>query len=126
MRKFLMTITAVLCCTMTMNVLTSCISKDEIKSKLIGTWTEQNDLFTNVLTLDEEAHFTFQTHITELSGSGSYIYEYYDNGDKMVVASKRLILIYSGKARQSLQVHKLTGSTLQMSDSYGHTFHFKK
>ena len=121
MRKYIITLAAVLCCAITMMVFNSC-SKDEeeMKSELVGTWTEQNDLFTDVLILNEDDLFSFQSHIPNYNGSGNYAFE------KKGTVTGLLILNYNNKEPRKLEILKLNGSTLEMSDRYGNTFHFRK
>ena len=117
----------VLCMVMS---LSSCESEDEMRSKLIGTWTEKNDLFTDELTLDEEGYFQFTSHVTRYTGSGQYVYMYRENTSGSVGKGKVvniLTLNYRTKAESmTLDIKKLTNSTLQMTDRFGNTFKFTK
>ena len=121
MKKIMMTLAAVFCCTMAMMVFNACQSEEEMRSELVGTWTEKNDLFTDVLKLDEDGNFTFQSHIPLYSGTGSYILVRKRNG-----AAGRLTLNYLSKDSQFLVIQKLNSSTLELSDNYGNFFYFKK
>ena len=120
MKKMLFTLAAVLCCAMTIMMLHSCSkSEEELKSELVGTWTEQNNLFTDILTLNEDGLFSFQSHISRYNGSGSYVF------------TKRksvgyITLNYNNKEPQVLEVRKLEGSTLELTDQYGNIFRLRR
>ena len=118
----MMTLAAVFCCAMTIMVLNAC-SKDEeeLKSELVGKWTEQNDLFTDVLMLNEDGLFSFQSHIPLYNGSGNYDFE---KSKGTLVGF--LVLKFNGKEAQKLDITKLNGSTLEMTDRYFNSFHFRK
>lgn len=130
MKKVLLTIAAVVCCAMTMSImLTSCEeSEDKMLNKLIGTWTEKNDLFTDVLTLNEDNTFQFSSHLQNYNGSGYYVFERDHKGgigsQSNVVAT--ITLNYAGKSSSYLVIHNLTNSTLEVSDRFGNKFTFKK
>ena len=121
MKKFLLVLAAVFCCAMAMTVFGSC-SKDEVKSDLVGVWTEKNDLFTDVLTLNEDGLFNFQSHTPRYSGSGSYVYDFKLQG----IVVNFLTLHYTNKESQTLEIRKLNSNTLELTDRYGYVFHFKK
>ncbi len=142
MKKMLMTLAAVLCCAMVTSVFTSCReSEEEVQSKLVGTWTEKNDLYADELTLNEDGSFTFRSsavpsmraHANRYSGSGSYKLERkkspnynFDLNNYREQYTDILYLIYSNKDTQTLEIRKVTSSELEMSDRYGYTFHFGK
>ena len=121
MKNIIMT-AAIFCCTMTTTVLTACReSEEELQAKLVGTWTERNDLYNDVLTLNEDATFTFrstatapnyQSHANLYNGSGSYKYEFYLASDI--------------KQNQDLRVRKLTNSKLEMTNYNGDIFRFSR
>ena len=142
MKKILMTLAAVLCCLVTMIMVPAC-SKDndaEIKNDLVGTWTEKNSLFTDILTMKEDGTFTFQSHLQLYNGSGTYRSEnvthqepnvnYGSSGNNgytnNTTVVRTLILNYTGKGTELLDILKCTSSKLEMTDRYGNTFHFSK
>ena len=139
MKNIIMT-AAIFCCTMTTTVLTACReSEEELQAKLVGTWTERNDLYNDVLTLNEDATFTFrstatapnyQSHANLYNGSGSYKYELYLASDikqnPNEVFKGILHLIYGGKQTQDLRVRKLTNSKLEMTNYNGDIFRFSR
>ena len=128
MRHFVKTLVAVLCCLMIATVFTSCQkSEDEMKSDLIGTWTESNKLFTDILRINEDGSFSFKCHVAVYNGEGHYRYERSSslgvNGVKRV--ADLLILNYGSKASQTLEIKKLNSSTLELAD-FSNTFHLSK
>ena len=128
MRHFVKTLVAVLCCLMIATVFTSCQkSEDEMKSDLIGTWTESNKLFTDILKINEDGSFAFKCHVAVYNGEGHYRYE--RTGRTGIDGKKAtldlLILNYGSKSSQTLEIRKLNSSTLELAD-YGNTFHFSK
>ena len=140
MKKILTTLAAVLCCTMTTTVFTACQrSEEETQNMLVGTWTEKNDLYKDVLTLNEDGTFTFQStalspsaqaHANLYNGSGSYKYEIYLASDITQNPNDAfrgiLHLIYSGKQTQTLRVRKLTDSTLELTNYNGDILRFSR
>ena len=143
MKKIIMTFTAVLCCAVMTSVFIACReSEEEVQSKLMGTWTEKNDLYTDVLTLNEDGSFSFRSdaipsmksHANLYSGSGSYKFErikspnynFNLNTYNRELYADYLHLIYSNKETQTLEIRNLSSSELEMSDRYGYTFHFTK
>lgn len=95
-----------------------------MKSDLIGTWTESNKLFTDILTIKEDGSFVFKCHIAALNGEGHYRFE---RTGKMLkegrtVTADLLILNYGSKASQTLEIVKLNSSTLELSAG-GNVFH---
>ena len=141
MKKIIMTLAAVLCCAMTI-VFNACQgpeSQEEMQVKLVGTWTEKNDLYNDVLTLNEDGSFTFsstttlpnyQSHANLYNGSGSYKYEIYLASDITQNPNDAirgiLHLIYGGKQTQSLRVRKFTDSTLELTNYNGDILRFSR
>lgn len=140
MKKIIMTWAAVLCCAVTSTVFTACQqSQENLENKLVGTWTEKNDLFNDVLTLNEDGTFTFisratapnyQSHANLYSGSGYYKYEIYMSSDitqNLNDAFRGILhLNYANKAAQNLQVRKLTSSTLELTNNNGDILRFSR
>ena len=145
MKKILMTLAAVLCCAMMTSIFTACNkSNDDMGVLIVGTWTEKNDLFTDILTLNEDGSFVFQStavpnmqsHANLYNGSGNYHFDVVlqipdnnsliSNFDNRSIATGLLYLYYGGKETQKLEIRKLESSTLEMTDRYGHIFHFSK
>ena len=141
MKKILMTLVAVLCCCVTMVMFSAC-DKDlqEVKNELLGTWTEKNSLFTDILTFKEDGTFNFQSHIKRYNGSGTYSCNYItnqnlngntgnngNNGNTSNVSTTRtLVLKYTDRGNETLEISKITSSKLDMEDRYGNSFHFSK
>ena len=136
-----MMLSAVLCCAVVTTVFIACQkSEEEMQSQLVGTWTERNDLYTDVLTLNEDGSFSFrsdavpsmQSHANLYNGSGSYKFERIKSPNFHFGTNNRdqyadfLHLIYSNKETQTLEIRKLSSSVLEMTDRYGYTFHFGK
>ena len=135
MKKKLTTLAAVLCCLATIVLFPTCSKKDiEFKSDLVGTWTEKNTLFTDILTMKEDGTFSFQSHMPVYNGTGYYRNEYITHEDpfsnKGVLDNansvRTLILDYAGKGTELLEIRKITSSRLDMEDRYGNAFHFSK
>ena len=140
MKKIIMTWAAVLCCAVTSTVFTACQqSQENLENKLVGTWTEKNDLFNDVLTLNEDGTFTFrstatvpnyQSHANLYNGSGYYKYEIYMSSDITQNLNDAfrgiLYLNYGNKAAQKLQVRKLTNSALELTNSNGDILRFSR
>ena len=140
MKRTLLTLAAILCCAVTTTVFTSCQkSQEEMQIMLVGTWTEKNDLYNDVLTLNEDGTFTFQSkasgpnyqpHANLYNGSGSYKYEIYLASDITQNPNDALRgilhLIYSGKQTQTLRVRKLTDSTLELTNYNGDILRFSR
>ena len=142
MKKIYLTLAVFLCCLVTTLVFTACAeSVEEMQAKLVGTWTEQNNLYSDVLTLNDNGSFTFtstvsdpnyQSHANLYNGSGNYKYEVLvasntnisNNNNDAVMGV--LYLNYGGKAAQNLRVRKLTSSTLEMTNYNGDIFRFSK
>ena len=128
MRNFIKTLAAVLCCLTIATVFTSCQkSEEEMKSDLIGTWTEANTLFIDILKINEDGSFSFKCHIAAFNGNGHYRFE---RTAKQTYEGKRvtadlLILNYGSKASQTLEIIKLNSSTLELATG-GNTFHLRK
>ena len=118
--KFLKTITAVLCCLTMTTLFTACKSDDEMKALLVGTWKGINTQFTDVLKLNEDGSFTFESHIPRYLGSGTYTYESDPEDDDF------LTLKYEARAAAIMKIKKLTDNTLELSESSGIYFHFTK
>ena len=141
MKKNLLTLAAILCCAVAATVFTSCHKNEEedVQAKLVGTWTEKNDLYNDVLTLNEDGTFTYrstssvpnyQSHANLYNGSGTYKYEISmssninQNLNEAIMAI--LHLYYGGKGAQQLRVRKLTDSTLEMTNYNGDIFRFSR
>lgn len=134
MRKIL---AIVLCLTMIAALFYSC-SKDEktvdnIQTKLIGTWTEKNTLFTDVLTLRENGEFSFQSHLSYCNGSGNYKYERTTKGAQYGGSNQEktsyidiLILYFAGRGSETLKIVNVTNNILELTDQYDNEYHFKK
>ncbi|MBE6255855.1 MAG: hypothetical protein E7105_10180 [Prevotella sp.] len=141
MKRNLITLATVLCCLVTMVMFSAC-DKDlqEVKNELVGTWTEKNNLFTDILTFKEDGTFSFQSHIKRYNGSGTYSCNYItnqnpngalgnngNNDNKNNVSTTRtLVLNFTDRGIETLEISKITSSKLEMTDRYGNTFHFSK
>ena len=78
MKKILMKWAAVLCCVMITSVFTSCLkSEEEMQNDLIGTWTESNNLFTDILKINADGSFSFKCHIAIYNGVQGYAQKQY-------------------------------------------------
>lgn len=126
--NFVKTMVAVLCCLMIVTVFISCErSEEEMKSDLIGTWTEANNLFIDILKINEDGSFSFKCHIAAFNGEGHYRFERTvkgKNNGKSVTADL-LILNYGSKASQTLEIVKLNSSTLELAAG-GNVFHLSR
>lgn len=128
MKNFIKTLAAVFCCLMVTMVVTSCQkSEEEMKSDLIGTWTESNNLFTDILKINENGSFSFRCHIAAYNGEGHYRYERTSKAgyEGQRVKVDLLILNYGSKASQTLEITKLNSSTLELAAG-GNIFHLRK
>lgn len=129
MRNFIKTLVAVFCCLMITTVFTSCEkSEEEMKSDLIGTWTESNNLFTDILVIKENGSFSFQCQSTPAyNGEGHYRYERASKAgyEGNRVSADLLILNYGSRSSQTLEIKKLNSSTLELASGFN-TFHFSK
>ena len=135
MKKIQKTLTAILFSTMLVAMFCSCNKSGEgVQNKLIGTWTEKNSLFTDVLTLNENGEFTFQSHLSYMNGSGNYKYQVttlpnYDpmqNNDGKTQNMEILILYYAAKGSETLKIVTLTDKKLEMTDRYDNVYHFTR
>ena len=141
MKKILTTLAAGLCCAMTTTVFTACQrSEEETQNMLVGTWTEKNDLYKDVLTLNEDGTFTFQStalspsaqaHANLYNGAGYYKNEVLIpsniNLNQLAPNIKSLLhLNYGGKQAQKLEIRKLNNSTLEMTNYNGDIFRFSR
>lgn len=130
MKKYLLTLSAVLCCClMITSVFTSCQkSEEEMQSNLVGTWTESNNLFTDILKINADGSFSFKCHIAIYNGEGHYRYERTVKGgfDGKQLTADLLILNYGSKASQTLEIQKLNSSTLEMTSGGRISFHLRK
>ncbi len=130
MKKYLLTLSAVLCyCLMITSVFTSCMkSEEEMQSNLIGTWTESNNLFTDILKINADGSFSFKCHIAIYNGEGHYRYERTVKGglDGRTTTADLLILNFGSKSSQTLEIQKLNSSTLEMTGGGSTAFHLRK
>lgn len=129
MKKILLTLAAVLCCVMITSVFTSCLkSEEEMQNDLIGTWTESNNLFTDILKINADGSFSFKCHIAIYNGEGHYRYERTVKGglDGRTTTADLLILNYGSKSSQTLEIQKLNSSTLEMTGGGSIAFHLRK
>ena len=129
MKKILMKWAAVLCCVMITFVFTSCQkSEEEMQNDLIGTWTESNNLFTDILKINADGSFSFKCHIAIYNGEGHYRYERTVKGglDGRTTTADLLILNYGSKSSQTLEIQKLNSSTLEMTGGGSIAFHLRK
>ena len=129
MKKILMKWAAVLCCVMITSVFTSCLkSEEEMQNDLIGTWTESNNLFTDILKINADGSFSFKCHIAIYNGEGHYRYERTVKGglDGRTTTADLLILNYGSKSSQTLEIQKLNSSTLEMTGGGSIAFHLRK
>ena len=129
MKKILLTLAAVLCCVMITSVFTSCQkSEEEMQNDLIGTWTESNNLFTDILKINADGSFSFKCHIAIYNGEGHYRYERTVKGglDGRTTTADLLILNYGSKSSQTLEIQKLNSSTLEMTGGGSIAFHLRK
>ena len=129
MKKILMKWAAVLCCVMITSVFTSCLkSEEEMQNDLIGTWTESNNLFTDILKINADGSFSFKGHIAIYNGEGHYRYERTVKGglDGRTTTADLLILNYGSKSSQTLEIQKLNSSTLEMTGGGSIAFHLRK
>ena len=131
---------AVLCCILTMTMFTACQkNEEELQSILVGTWTEKNDLYNDVLTLNEDGTFTFQStarvpsfqsHANLYNGSGYYKHEFYLVSDIKQNSNDAfrgiLHLNYGGKQAQDLRIRTLTSSTLELTNYNGDILRFSR
>ena len=131
---------AIFCSIMMVLVLCSCSKETEksgdnifetVPPRLYGTWTEKNNLFTDVLTLRENGEFTFQSHLTYCNGSGNFKYQRTttpagQNNTSGVTFMDILILYYSGRSSETMKIVNLTDNKLEMTDRYDNVFHFRK
>ena len=118
MKKILLTLAAVLCCVMITSVFTSCQkSEEEMQNDLIGTWTESNNLFTDILKINADGSFSFKCHIAIYNGEGHYRYERTVKGglDGRTTTADLLILNYGSKSSQTLEIQKLNSSASHLS-----------
>ena len=128
MRNFIKTLAAVLCCLMIAIVVTSCQkSEEEMKSDLIGTWTEANTLFIDILKINEDGSFSFKCHIAAFNGEGHYRFEpsFKHTYEGRTVIANLLILNYGNKASQTLEIVKLNSSRLELAAG-GNVFRLSK
>ena len=42
---------------------------------VVGTWKDENDAYTDILTLGEDEQFSFRSHLQSYNGSGFYKFE---------------------------------------------------
>jgi hypothetical protein len=129
MKKILMKWAAVLCCVMITSVFTSCLkSEEEMQNDLIGTWTESNNLFTDILKINADGSFSFKCHIAIYNGEGHYRYERTVKGglDGRTTTADLLILNFGSKSSQTLEIQKLNSSTLEMTGGGSIAFHLRK
>ena len=129
MKKILMKWAAVLCCVMIISVFTSCLkSEEEMQNDLIGTWTESNNLFTDILKINADGSFSFKCHIAIYNGEGHYRYERTVKGglDGRTTTADLLILNYGSRSSQTLEIQKLNSSTLEMTGGGSIAFHLRK
>ena len=129
MKKILLTLAAVLCCVMITSVFTSCQkSEEEMQNDLIGTWTESNNLFTDILKINADGSFSFKCHIAIYNGEGHYRYERTVKGglDGRTTTADLLILNFGSKSSQTLEIQKLNSSTLEMTGGGSIAFHLRK
>lgn len=129
MKKILLTLAAVLCCVMITSVFTSCLkSEEEMQNDLIGTWTESNNLFTDILKINADGSFSFKCHIAIYNGEGHYRYERTVKGglDGRTTTADLLILNFGSKSSQTLEIQKLNSSTLEMTGGGSIAFHLRK
>lgn len=129
MKKILMKWAAVLCCVMITSVFTSCQkSEEEMQNDLIGTWTESNNLFTDILKINADGSFSFKCHIAIYNGEGHYRYERTVKGglDGRTTTADLLILNFGSKSSQTLEIQKLNSSTLEMTGGGSIAFHLRK
>ena len=129
MKKILLTLAAVLCCVMITSVFTSCQkSEEEMQNDLIGTWTESNNLFTDILKINADGSFSFKCHIAIYNGEGHYRYERTVKGglDGRTTTADLLILNFGSKSSQTLEIQKLNSSTLEMTGGGSIVFHLRK
>ncbi|MBR0274362.1 MAG: hypothetical protein IJQ59_09810 [Bacteroidaceae bacterium] len=135
MKKIQKTLAAILFTTMMVALFSACNKSDEAgENKLVGTWTEKNTLFTDILTLKENGEFSFQSHLPFLNGSGNYKVQITTapNTDPLkphnedVQYMEILILNFSGRGSETLKIISLTSDKLELSDRYDNLFHFRK
>ena len=129
MKKILMKWAAVLCCVMITSVFTSCLkSEEEMQNDLIGTWTESNNLFTDILKINADGSFSFKCHIAIYNGEGHYRYERTVKGglDGRTTTADLLFLNFGSKSSQTLEIQKLNSSTLEMTGGGSIAFHLRK
>ena len=140
MKKNIITLAAALSCAMTTIVFTACQrSEEDTQNLLLGTWTEKNDLYNDVLTLNEDGTFTFrsnamvpnyQSHANLYNGSGYYKHEIIMPSnikyDQIPDFKSILHLNYGGKQAQKLEIRKLSSSKLEMTNYNGDIFHFER
>ena len=129
MKKILMKWAAVLCCVMITSVFTSCQkSEEEMQNDLIGTWTESNNLFTDILKINADGSLSFKCHIAIYNGEGHYRYERTVKGglDGRTTTADLLILNFGSKSSQTLEIQKLNSSTLEMTGGGSIAFHLRK
>ena len=129
MKKILLTLAAVLCCVMITSVFTSCLkSEEEMQNDLIGTWTESNNLFTDILKINADGSFSFKCHIAIYNGEGHYRFERTVKAglDVTTTTADLLILNFGSKSSQTLEIQKLNSSTLEMTGGGSIAFHLRK
>ncbi len=142
MRSFQKTIVAIISCAM-LAVLFNACNKDEntdgnildiTPPDLIGTWTEKNNLFTDVLTLRKNGEFTFQSHLDYCNGSGNYKFQrtvsgtpdFSSAGSTQQTNIDIIILYFAGRGSETLKIINLTKNKLELSDRYDNVYHFNK
>ena len=115
-------------------ILTSCTNdEDENRAKLVGTWTETNNLYSVTLTLTDDGNFDFNTgkYAPDLNGSGTYKYSqdkrsYNGLGDEEKT-NKHLTLTYTSKSKDiTFEVMDLTSSRLSIQSSTRYKFQLTK
>ncbi len=107
------TLAAVLCCAITATVFTACEKDDEFETTdFVGTWTDSNDLYTDVLTMNEDGTFRFRSHIPMYNDAGNYRYEFKVVGffaDYHAGKEHYLTFNFNNKEAQTLHIDKLDG-----------------
>ena len=135
MKKILTTLASVLCCALAMTEFTSCIKTDEeVRNELVGTWKDENDAYTDILTLGEDEQFSFRSHLQSYNGSGFYKFEsgyrqsVWGTGinDYRSEKVRMLFLHFSGRETETLEIKKINSNKLELVDRYGNVFRFQK
>ena len=110
---------------------TACDSEKMNNSQLVGTWVEQSDLYSVVLTLTEDNTFDFRTngYAPQFDGSGRYGYSGLGYGGNFSLESTNyhLILTYSNKVDPvSFLVISISSNKLVIEDKTRYRFNLTK